>query len=143
MAETLGSLCDKLTIVKLKQFHSKDKPRLKSLKEQETRLQNEINEFTNKAAHRLIPLESLSFKANKVFKKDGNKIEKIKGNIGQVFAALAETNCDLWHVQEKIYEFEKVPARQKDQTIKQLALLNLKRNECIDEIDQTFIKMLK
>jgi len=31
MAETLGSLCDKLTIVKLKQFHTGDVQRLESL----------------------------------------------------------------------------------------------------------------
>ena len=35
MAETLGSLCDKLTIVKLKQFHNEDKNRLESLQQQE------------------------------------------------------------------------------------------------------------
>jgi len=28
MAETLGSLCDKLTIVKLKQWHTTDKTRI-------------------------------------------------------------------------------------------------------------------
>ena len=31
MAETLGSLCDKLTVVKLKQFHADDPQRLESL----------------------------------------------------------------------------------------------------------------
>jgi len=143
MAETLGSLCDKLTIVKLKQFHSKEKSRLKSLKEQELRLQNEINEFTNKAINGLIPKESLLFEANKIFKKSGNNIKKIKGNLGQIFTLLATTNCDLWHVQEKVYEFESVPAKQKDKTIKQLAILNLKRNKCIDEIDKIFIKLIK
>ena len=39
MAETLGSLCDKLTIVKLKQYHSEDAARLQSLKQQEQQLQ--------------------------------------------------------------------------------------------------------
>jgi hypothetical protein len=35
MAETLGSLCDKLTIVKLKQYHTEDSKRLESLGQQE------------------------------------------------------------------------------------------------------------
>ena len=39
MAETLGSLCDKLTIVKLKQWHSLRAPsRLESLAAQEEQL---------------------------------------------------------------------------------------------------------
>jgi len=42
MAETLGSLCDKLTIVKLKQWHSTDPERLKSLGSQEISLTDEI-----------------------------------------------------------------------------------------------------
>ena len=43
MAETLGSLCDKLTIVKLKQYHSDDPQRLESLALQAGQLQQEIN----------------------------------------------------------------------------------------------------
>ena len=43
MAETLGMLCDKLTIVKLKQYHSEDAARLESLGIQATQLQEEIN----------------------------------------------------------------------------------------------------
>jgi hypothetical protein len=39
MAETLGMLCDKLTIVKLKQYHSEDEARLKSLALQADQLQ--------------------------------------------------------------------------------------------------------
>jgi hypothetical protein len=47
-------------------------------------------------------------------------------------------NCQLWHEQEKVYEFEKVPAEQKDVVVKGLAILNLKRNKCIDLIDRQF-----
>ena len=49
MAETLGSLCDKLTIVKLKQWHSEDETRLQSLAKQEQQLQQEINDFIGNA----------------------------------------------------------------------------------------------
>ena len=38
MAETLGSLCDKLTIVKLKQWHTDDTARTASLAAQERQL---------------------------------------------------------------------------------------------------------
>ena len=45
MAETLGMLCDKLTIVKLKQYHTTDEIRLQSLDQQCNQLQQEIDEY--------------------------------------------------------------------------------------------------
>lgn len=143
MAETLGSLSDKLTIVKLKQFHTEDKERLESLTRQESQLQNEIDEFIKAAASGRIPLEKLTFSANKVYKKEGNEIGEIAGSLGEIFSLLADTNCRLWHVQEKVYEFETVPAAEKDETVKQLAILNLERNKCIDEIDKTFRSLIE
>lgn len=138
MAETLGSLCDKLTIVKLKQYHSEDKERLASLASQETQLRNEIDEFVQKALTGQIPADNLTFSANKVFKQEGNEIRQISGGIGEVFAELAKVNCDLWHEQEKVYEFEKVATEDKDKVVKRLAILNLERNKCIDAIDRQF-----
>ena len=137
MAETLGSLCDKLTIVKLKQFHSNDKERLESLSIQECQLKEEIDSFLNDAVIGLIPEEKLSFDANKVYKKEGNQIREIQGEIGAVFSELAKVNCELWHEQEKVYDFEKIPAEEKDEVVKKLAILNLERNKCIDGINLT------
>ncbi|HVD99665.1 MAG TPA: hypothetical protein VNB90_15760 [Cytophagaceae bacterium] len=142
MAETLGSLCDKLTIVKLKQYHSEDPVRLESLSKQEQSLQTEINDFIAGALSGAIPTEKLTFSANKVFKKEGNEISDIKGTIGAVFGKLAEVNCLLWHEQEKVYEFEKVAAEEKNTVVKKLAVLNLERNKCIDEIDNSFKGMI-
>ncbi len=136
MAETLGSLCDKLTIVKLKQFHSHDAQRLQSLSAQQAQLQSEIDEFVAAALSGNIALERLSFAANKVFKAQGNAISAVEGTFGEVFSRLAEVNCLLWHEQEKVYDFEAVPPHEKDAVVKQLALLNLSRNQCIDQIDR-------
>jgi len=136
MAETLGSLCDKLTIVKLKQWHTDEPARLASLAEQEFQLKKEIDEFAAAAINGKIPTDRLTFAANKVYKKEGNDIRAIDGSIGDVFSRLAEINCELWHEQEKVYEFDKVPVEQKDAVVKQLALLNLERNQCIDQIDK-------
>lgn len=138
MADTLGSLCDKLTIVKLKQYHSQDDLRLESLKQQEAQLQAEIDDFVNKALSGVIPADRLTFSANKVFKEQGNETRNISGKIGEVFAELAKVNCDLWHEQEKVYDFENVPAEEKDVVVKRLATLNLERNKCIDAIDRQF-----
>ena len=136
MSETLGSLCDKLTIVKLKQWHSEYPDRLASLAVQENQLKNEIDAFVADAVFGNIPVEQLTFAANKVYKKEGNTIKGIDGNIGDVFSRLADVNCELWHEQEKVYEFDKVPVEQKNAVIKKLALLNLDRNQCIDQIDK-------
>ncbi|HEX4878134.1 MAG TPA: hypothetical protein VFV31_15805 [Chitinophagaceae bacterium] len=142
MAETLGSLCDKLTIVKLKQFHSEDAVRLESLAAQEIQLQEEINSFVAAAVSGNIPVEKLTFSSNKVYKKEGNETREIGGDIGVVFAELAKVNCDLWHEQEKVYEFEKVAAEEKDNVVKRLAVLNLERNKCIDAIDNKFRSLI-
>lgn len=143
MAETLGSLCDKLTVIKLKQFHSENVERLRELANQERQLKEEIDEFVTLAVAGEIPLQRLTFPSNKVYKKEGNEVRQIEGAIGEVFSRLASVNNQLWHEQEKVYEFEKVPAAEKDTVVKQLALLNLERNVCIDEIDRQFRKHLE
>lgn len=138
MAETLGTLADKLTTVKLKLWHTDDAERIASLKAQEKQLEDEINEFVGAAIAGDVPIERLTFAANKVYKKEGNAISDFSGSIGELFSQLAETNCKLWHVQEKVYEFERIPAAQKDEVIRELAVVNLERNQCIDRLDQEF-----
>src|SRR5262245_10280697 len=143
MAETLGSLCDKLTIVKLKEWHTADPERRASLATQERQLREEIDEFVRGVAAGAVPIDRLVFAANKVYKREGNAVAPVEGTIGEVFAKLAWVNCELWHEQEKVYDFTSVPADQKDVVVKQLALLNLRRNECIDRIDRAFRDEIK
>lgn len=138
MAETLGSLCDKLTIAKLKQWHSDDAERLESLGRQERQLCEEIDDFVRGAVTGAVVPEKLSFAANKVYKREGNIARKAQGSLGEIVAQLAHVNCALWHEQEKVYEFERVPVAEKDNVVKQLALLNLERTHCIDGIDREF-----
>ena len=143
MAETLGTLCDKLVTVKLKEWHSEDPERLRNLAAQERQLRDEIDEFVGAAVAGDIPPARLTFAANKVYKKEGNAVADIEGSVGEIFAQLAETNCRLWHVQEKVYEFEGIPAEEKDAVVKQLAVLNLERNECIDRLDRQFLTVIE
>jgi hypothetical protein len=142
--ETLGTLCDKLTIVKLKQWHSEDNTRLQSLATQEKQLAEEIDIFIVSALTGLIPVERLTFSANKVYKIEGNEIRKIEGeSIGVIFGELANVNCALWHEQEKVYEFEKIIPEDKNAVVKKLARMNLERTFCIDKIDNIFYKSVK
>ena len=142
MAETLGSLCDKLTIVKLKQYHSQDEKRLASLADQERQLIDEIDAFVGGALCGTISARRLTFAANKVYKVEGNSIAEFGGDIGELFSRLASVNCRLWHEQEKVYDFARVAAKEKDIVVKQLALLNLERNVCIDKIDHRFTAII-
>jgi ribosomal protein L44E len=138
MAETLGMLCDKLTIVKLKQYHSEDESRLHSLARQCKELQDEIDEYIADSLTGQIPVSKMTFDANKIFKKEGNELSEVNGSFGEVFYRLADVNCRLWHEQEKVYDFENVPPEEKNKVVKQLALLNLERNQCIDKINKQF-----
>jgi hypothetical protein len=142
MAETLGMLCDKLTIVKLKQYHTEDESRLQSLALQAGQLQTEIDEYIADAMAGKIDPAKMSFSANKVFKKEGNEVADVKGLFGSVMYQLADVNCRLWHEQEKVYDFEAVPVDQKDTVVKQLAVLNLERNKCIDAINEQFKQLI-
>lgn len=135
MAETLGSLCDKLTIVKLKQWHAEDEKKKDSLAGQERQLKAEIDEYLTDAVSGKIPTERLRFDANKVYPQKGNEVAEVLGTIGEVFSRLADVNCKLWHEQERVYEFQHVPPEEKDAVIRQLAVLNLERNKCIDQIN--------
>ena len=139
MADTLGSLCDKLTVVKLKQFHTHDQMKLHSLFEQEQQLCGEIDDFIKLAGSGWLPLERLSFCSNKVTPFDEHNPETT--TIGNTFAKLSTVNCNLWHEQEKVYDFENVI--NKNEVVKQLAVLNLKRTGCIDAIDKQFTEMIK
>lgn len=142
MAETLGMLCDKLTIVKLKQYHTQDEMRLQSLSRQATGLQEEIDEYIAAALNGNIAPEKLTFAANKVFKTEGNEVAAVAGSFGEIFYKLADVNCRLWHEQEKVYDFESVANAEKNTVVKQLALLNLERNNCIDALNDLFKKSI-
>lgn len=142
MAETLGSLCDKLSIVKLKQYHTEEAASLVSLGKQELQLREEIDTFLADAISGAISPERLSFSANKVYKREGNTVARVVGTIGAVFAQLADVNCRLWHEQEKVYDFTHVPVEEKDRVVKQLAVLNLERTRCIDAIDENLRRLV-
>ena len=136
--DTLGSLFDKLTIVKLKQWHTDNVDTLRSLTNQEAQLITEIDSLFNLSITGNISLEQLVFSSNKLYVK--GKVEESfqEYGLGLLISKLAETNCKLWHCQEKVYEFERVPVEEKDSVVKELAVLNLERNKCIDEIDKKF-----
>lgn len=143
MAETLGTLCDKLTVLQLKHWHSEEAKQRDSLARQGIELRAEIDELFSAALAGAIPLQRLHYASHKVYKREGNETRPVAGSIGTVIARLAHVNCDLWHEQEKVYDFTAVPADRKDAVVKRLAVLNLERNQCIDAIDRTFQRIVE
>lgn len=142
--ETLGSLIDKLVVVQLKTFHTDINARQKheSLSNQDSQLRAEIDEYIANAVAGNIPKDRMTFKNNKVH--DGTMAQIVaSSSIAGSIATLASVNCDIWHQQEKVYNFAKVPAAMKDEVIHQLAVLNLQRSECIDSINNQFKGLFK
>lgn len=131
--ETLGSLVDKLSIVKLKQFHTDDRFKQISLEGQEKILIDEINDYITN------PPDKLCFPANKVY--SGKIVPCIGGTLGELIAELTKINIDLWHAQEKVYDFVNVPVDKKDIVIQDIAALNIQRNHCMEAIDKEFEKI--
>jgi len=142
MAETLGMLCDKLTIVKLKEYHTEEVTKLQSLGNQSKQLQEEIDELLFKALNGQIDKSKLTFNSNKVYKAEGNETKDVKGKIGEIFYQLADINCKLWHEVEKGYNVTMIPSNEKDLLINNLAVMNLERNKCIDAIDVELLKLV-
>ena len=85
MAKALGSLCDKLTTVKLKLWHTDDRP-FRSLAAQEKQLNQEINKLVSAAISGEIPPERLTFAATKVYKKDGNTVPDFRRIVEEIRA---------------------------------------------------------
>ena len=77
-----------------------------------------------------------------IYNQEKNKTRLIKGNIGALMSELSEINCKIWHEQEKVYNFETIPHEEKNGVIKLLAIFNLERNLCIEEIDKLFYDLL-
>ena len=142
MAETLGSLFDKLTIIKLKQWHTDDKKKLAVLNEQQKNLEDEINNFIFSVINGDLPINLISSQTIKIYNEKKNVTKNIEGSLAKMISEIAYVNCELWHEQEKVYDFENVPAREKNKVVKKLALLNLERNKYIDLINLKFKEMI-
>ena len=139
--ETLGSLCDKLIVVHLKLHHTTSSQSALSLMDQKLKLCNEIDQYIISVKNGHIKIEDLAIPSEKVY--NANIIlSDYHGDIGELVFELAEINCNLWHAVDKSYNFEDVPANQKDKVVQNLAVLNLQRNKCIESIDKQFKGMM-
>ena len=137
MAETLGSLTDKLTIKNIRLEHLlSGKVKVPGLKEkimivsqQRDCLIAEIDDFIKSAVKGRVRLKELKVKLyNKPQKNE------IAGGLGKLINELAVTNSRLWKLEDEV---RKTGASDKYivKTKRNIDVVNQKRNDLIDGID--------
>jgi hypothetical protein len=154
MAETLGSLVDKLTIKDIREFHLRqmleDKDdkfskkdlvkKLELLSKQKSALKREIDDFIITASRKKILLKDEKLKLYNAVKDMGRIPRTTK--IGAAISGLACKNLELWHLEDE--------ARRKDVGLeyiggikRKIDLTNQQRNDFIDKIVELFEKKIK
>ncbi len=153
MAETLGSLIDKLTIKSIREFYlSKSlkakkskfpkqelKEKLKLLKKQKALQLQEIEDFINLALSKKITLREEKIKLY-------NKPEDI-GRIGKneklskAIEGLSRKNIELWHLEDEARRTD-MPLSYIGKIKRKIDPTNQQRNDFIDKIDELFEKAI-
>lgn len=133
MAETLGSLVDKLAIKNLREFHIRkpNKVRRRVIKFQKASLVSEINEFLARVVKTRVVATDAKLK---LYNKSGiSKIGKVK-SISSGIDKLIRKNIELWYLEDE--------ARCTDvgyafigRVKKRIDKANQERNDLIDIID--------
>lgn len=144
MAETLGSLVDKLSIKNLRLWHLDEAKGMEGYEEkrrlivgQRDRLILEIDEFTREAVKGNVVLREEKIKLYNKPEEKGlfNHLDRI----GEAVDQLASQNILLWHLEDRIRE-EELPDAGIVQLKRQIDKANQKRNDLIDKIDELFEK---
>ncbi len=141
MADTLGSLCDKLIVTQLKRIHTNDLVKLASINDRISVLKEEIDEFLLLVISGKLEPNRILVRTNKVYDESKFLVSAQSTTIGEAVESLLVVNLALWKEQEKVYNFEQVPADQKNIVIRNLAQLNLDRNILIEKIDEFLLNI--
>ncbi len=154
MAETLGSLVDKITIKEIRKYHLQEMLMLKDgkfsvdainlkitlLNKQVKIMNEEVDGFIMTALKGKIHLRDEKLKIYNAV-EDMDKIPQLE-SLGQAISGLAQKNLELWHLEDE--------ARRKDVGLdfiggikRKIDLANQQRNDFIDKIDELFDKKIK
>ena len=141
MAETLGSLVDKLTIknIRLNNLRKKgSKKKINIVQSQRKELIEEMNQFLARALKRKVKLKDEKVKLYKQPKVE----EKILATLGALVDRLCQKNMQLWHLEDE--------ARRSDvndayigRIKRKIDITNLSRNDLIDRIDELLERKIK
>jgi len=154
MAETLGSLVDKITIKEIRKYHLQEmlehkdgkfpadaiNSKITLLNKQIKTMAAEIDGFIVSALKGKIHLRDEKLKIYNAL-EDMNKIPQF-ASLGATISGLAQKNLELWHLEDE--------ARRKDVTLeyiggikKKIDSANQQRNDLIDKIDKRLEDMVK
>ncbi len=141
LAETLGSLVDKLTIknIRLNNLRKKgSEKKINIVQSQRKELIEEMNQFLARALKRKVKLKDEKVKLYKQPKVE----EKILATLGALVDRLCQKNMQLWHLEDE--------ARRSDvndayigRIKRKIDIANLSRNDLIDRIDELLEKKVK
>lgn len=151
MAETLGSLIDKLTIKNLRVYHLQEmtkgksfpeeiKEKLAILDRQKKELLREIEGFIVLAIKGEILLKDVKLKLYNP-RRIMNKIPSL-GNLGEAISYLADKNAELWHLEDEVRR-KGVSLSYVGKIKRKIDLANQQRNDSIDKIDALLEKTIK
>jgi len=145
MAETLGSLVDKISIKNLRVWHIQEEidagktdlqPKLDIVQNQRQDLADEIDEYVALAMAGKI--KAMSDEKVKLYNDD-----EIKGktghlkDIGAAVDALAMKNTEVWHL-EDMARVKDAPDSAIADVKRKIDVANQQRNDCMDRIDTLF-----
>ncbi|MCK4995232.1 MAG: DUF4254 domain-containing protein [Candidatus Omnitrophica bacterium] len=153
MAETLGSLIDKLTIKSIREFHLDENLKAKKSKfpkaelklkmallmKQKTLQLKEIEDFINLALNSKITLREEKIK---LYNKPAD-IGRIGKNekLSKAIEGLSRKNIELWHLEDEARRAD-MPLSYIGKIKKKIDPTNQQRNDFIDKIDELFEKAI-
>jgi len=154
MAETLGSLVDKLTIKNIREFYLRrmlsDKKRKFSEKEMKEKLailskqkkclKDEVDSFMATAYRSKAVLKDEKLKLYNA-REDMGRIPQTK-RIGEAISCLAQKNLELWNLEDEARRTD-VDLNHVGGIKRKIDLANQQRNDLIDRIDELFGIVIK
>lgn len=136
MAETLGSLVDKLSIknirlYNLKKEEKKNRKKIDIVQSQRRDLINEMNEFLARALKGRVRLRDQKIKLY----RQARVQEKLPGMLGALVNQLCERNMELWHLEDEARRPD-VSDAHIGRVKRKIDIANQNRNDLIDRIDK-------
>lgn len=154
MAETLGSLIDKLSIKSIREFHINEMlanrnmkfpkaeldGKLNVLKKQKYALYGEIEDLVNTAVKKGVALKDEKLK---LYNKPDiiGKIGNVK-KLSDAIEGLVKKNLELWHLEDEARKVD-VDLAYIGGVKKKIDVANQHRNDFMDRIDDIFAKKIK
>lgn len=147
MAETLGSLIDKLTIKKIRLLHlekvkvsSKIKKARAIVGQQITDLALEIDDFYKKALKGKVILREQKVK---LYRNPPSRLKLNKiASLGRLVDLLSQVNKELWDFEDQV-RVKGIPYKRVAYCKKNIDLCNKDRNNTIDRIDELLEQRIK